>query len=247
MQYTSLDRIVRSVLNQNGLTMHWYFPFLKLAADCLRDQHFDRLRVVQCKKLEVDTRDRSVPLPCDYLDWVKVGVEVGQMVRPLVQMDSINRLNNYDENGQITTYGRATEDDYDVWNRASLDITHNIHGEHIGRLFNFRTNNSREGFKEIRERGVIQLSEEVSADYIILEYISDGTQLVDAASKINPYATRTIETYIEWKKSPNRNNIYSPEADQHFAAAKILRARMNPLTVADYRRIIKRNRQATGR
>lgn len=246
MVYTSLNHIVKSVLNQKGYTKHWYYQYLKLAADCLRELHFHSLKNVQTKKIPIDENFQA-PFPCDYIAYSKVGLIVGQVVRPLVHARGINRLNNFDEDGNVINYGNATDGYTDEinWSSGIADVVQNENGEHIGRNFGNRTSNMGDGFKEIRERGVFQLSEQVDDDYLIVEYISDGTGLTDAATKVHPYAQQSIETYIEWKASPNRNNNQSPEAIQHWAAVRKLRAAMNNMTVDDVKRIINRNKQSS--
>lgn len=237
MQYTSLDGIVKSVLMQKGYTIHFYIQYLKLAGDCLRELHFDTLRVIQTVKLPVDRTNgvNIVTMPCDYVDWVKVGIPYGQEVRPLVQNQGINRLNNYDSAGEKTSYGVAA-----CWATGAYNTIINDYGEHMGRQYGHRQSGMTDGLKELRERGEFQLSELVETDWIILEYISNGTGLSDAATSVDPYAQRTIETYIEWKTSRNRNNPISQEAEAFYAQLRILRARKNPLRPGDIIRMLNR-------
>lgn len=63
----------------------------------------------------------------------------------------------------------------------------------------------------------------------VLEFTTNGLEC-NAATKIHPYAQRTIETYIEWKTSPNRNNPRSAEAVEHGDEHNKLRGRLNDLT-----------------
>lgn len=242
MTYTSLNHIVKSVLNQKGYPIHFYFQYLKHATDCLRELHFDSLRVVQTKKLPVDPDTKAVVLPCDYVDKIKVGVISGQRVIPLVQNDAINRLNNYDDAGNAIAWG-TSEDDRAIWRLTSYDTVQNEFGEHLGRDFGYKDANMGDGYKILRERGELQLSEFITAEYVILEYISDGTGLTDAATKVDPYAQKTIEAYIKWQGSPNRDNPMSPEAEYYHQQHRVLRARKNPLTKADIIRIQNRERQ----
>lgn len=67
-----------------------------------------------------------------------------------------------------------------------------------------------------------------SGKYVV-EFITNGLEC-NAATKIHPYAQRTIETYIEWKSSQNRNNPRSPEGIDFANAHDILRGRLNDLT-----------------
>lgn len=63
----------------------------------------------------------------------------------------------------------------------------------------------------------------------ILEYLTDGNDC-DAATRVHPYAQMTIEDYVVWKKSPNRDRNNSSEAMAYFDSHKILRSRLNDLT-----------------
>jgi hypothetical protein len=79
----------------------------------------------------------------------------------------------------------------------------------------------------------------LSGKLVLLEYITDGSDC-DAASKVHPYSQNTIEKYIIWKNSPNRDNDMSPEGRQYDKAEKNLRARFNDCTLEDIEFIQKR-------
>lgn len=63
----------------------------------------------------------------------------------------------------------------------------------------------------------------------VIEFIKNGLEC-NAATKIHPYAQKTIEAYIEWKSSPNRNNPRSPEGVIYGNEYGILRGRLSDLT-----------------
>lgn len=67
---------------------------------------------------------------------------------------------------------------------------------------------------------------------VILEYMTDGSEC-DAASRVHPFAQKTIEDYITWKRSANRDHPRSPEALQFFDSLSIFRGRINDLTLED--------------
>lgn len=245
MKYTSIDKITRSILAQKGYTIHWYFQTLKLASDALRELTLDSLLVVHTKKYPVNEY-KAFPLPCNYVDWVKVGLIKGQFVRPLVQFDGINRLNNFDANGNPILYGREVVDTDYYWDVPEFfrDILMNEYDEHKGRFFGHRQNGQYDGFKVLPERNEIQLSEYIDADYVVIEYISDGVSDADAATKVDINAQRAIEAYDFWKSSKNRDNPFSPEAEAFNMAHRVLRARKNKLTADDVKRIINGNKTA---
>lgn len=224
MKYITLDHIVRSILAQRGLTIHWYVKYLKLAGDCLRELHFDTLRVVNYKLIDIDEKGAG-DLPEDYVDWCKVGYGDTQILYPLVSYDGIKKAPNLDENDNEVPYGVLPIGDTS-WYSECWEANINIHGEDLGRRFGVRQSSYGQGFKIIRERGIIQLSEAVGLRQVMMEYISDGSSC-SAASKIHPYAQKTIEDYGVWKNSRNRDNPRSPEAELFYESHRKLRARLD--------------------
>jgi len=251
MRYQTLDGIVRSTLMQAGYSLHWYLQALKSASDCLRELTFDTLQNVNTVNLSISDTG-TADLPCDYVDYVKVGVPYSQYVRPLVQKDSINRLQNKDSSGTPIIYPEP----------ASLNTFYtptyappfyqsdyfNDNYEPLGRLFGFNAGWIQDGFKILRERGQIQVDQQLCATSIYLEYISDG-QCSDNATKVHPYAQKTIEAYILWQFKQHSRAYGSQErelAKNEFSSQRrILRARLNGLTAQDIKRIVRKSYSAT--
>lgn len=217
--------------------MHWYLQCLNYAKDCLRELSFDVLKNVNTELLRVSDNG-TVDLPCDYVDFTKVGVRYGQFVKPLLQYDKINRLPNY-SNGEEVPYAEEGVGLSGVsWVNVSGD------GEHLGRMYGLGMGRETDVFKVIPERGIIQFSQELGYDHIVLEYISDGLSS-NAATSIHPYAQKTIEAYIEWqlKLSGRHYDRYEKEKGEQlfYRERRILVARMNPITIEDVKRVFKRS------
>lgn len=245
MKYTTLDKIIRRNLLAKRLPLHYYVEFLVHASTCLRELTFDTLRIINTVELELNDY-YAVDLPCDYVDWTKVGVKTGQFVRPITQRDSINRSRAQDSQGNYTTYTDpdTANQDFPFW--PGFWWFNNIDdlGENTGRLYGFDTGVPNDGFKVIKERRQIQFTESMETSTVVLEYISDG-QTSDNATQIDPYAQNAIEAFINWKRSPNADIDRSPEARSYFNQRRILRARMSQLTLADIRQILYRNYRAS--
>lgn len=235
---------------QCGYTLHYYIQALKSASDCLRELTFDTLQNVNTVNLTLSDSG-SADLPCDYVDFVKVGVPYSQYVRPLVQKDSINRLQNKDTSGNPIPYSNAIDvtygDTVSVPPFFESDYI-NDNGEPLGRLFGFNAGWIQDGFKILRERGQIQVDQQLCATSTYLEYISDG-QCSDNATKVHPYAQKTIEAYILWQFKQHSRAYGSQErelAKNEFSTQRrILRARMNGLTAQDIKRIVRKSYSAT--
>lgn len=239
MRWTTLDEMVSNVLLQRGKSIHWYLQYLTYACNCLRELHFDTLRVVNTEKLLLNSY-YAVTIPCDYVDFVRIGVPNGQFVQPLVNRPGINRLNNREDGGGKIPYGSANDDSDMIYN--VLPGNHTTSGESIGRYFGFQARMISDGYKIVKERNEIQFDENIGTNYIILEYISDGNH-ADAATKITPYAQATIDAYIKWQEKENSRTYGEMEkerAKQEFEnQSRKLRARMSDLTLDDIKRVMR--------
>lgn len=242
MKFTTVDKIVRSVLIQKRLPLHFYLEAAKGALDCIRELTFDSLKIINTILLTLDEDCWCADLPCDYVDWTKVGLKQGQLVMPITQRQGVNRLHNYDTSGAIIPYGSDNPANLDFpfwpgyWMFQNIDDL----GENIGRLYGYDTGINSQGFKILRERGQIQMTENISTDTIVLEYISDG-QTSDNASQVDPYAQACIEAFINWRMSRNSGVERSPEGAAYFNQRRLFRARRNELTLSDLKQILYRN------
>lgn len=245
MRYTTLDTIIRRTLLAKRLPLHYYVEFLVHAATCLRELTFDSLKVVNTVVLEVNDYF-AADLPCDFVDWTKVGFRAGQFIMPIAPRDSINRLHAYDAQGQITTYGTADTVNLEFpfwpgyWMFQNLDDL----GENTGRLYGWDTSDNVNGFKILKERNQIQFTESIECTRVVMEYISDGSTS-DNATQVDEYAWSAIEAFINWKRSPHADIDRSPEALSYFNQRRILRARTSGLTLYDIRQILYKNYRAS--
>lgn len=242
----SLDVIVRSSLLRKGYPIHFYMQFLKYAMDAHREFTFDTMQNIRSIKLPLNEYN-AIPLPVDFVDWVKVGLANGQSVRPLAQGDGYNRLNNYDDAGNPALYATPStiaENALPMYEEAI-----NLNGEAVGRQFGYMGGNNPNTFKVLRERngGEIQFDISASGD-IILDYISDGLS-ADADSQIHPYAAAAIEAYINWQMKENSRAYNMGEKEQakqlYDYEYRTLRGRLMSFTLTDLRRVLHQNYSGT--
>lgn len=229
------------MLLQRGYPIHWYIDFLKYAADALRELTFDSLKVINSVKLPVNSY-KSITMPCNYVDWIKVGIQTGQYVHPLAQ-GPLNRLNNFDSTGAKIPYDDEFPDGTFAEVRGTVAYANGLTflGEHVGGVYNHNPGRSIGTFIELAERSEIQLDNDYPYDYVILMYITDGNSCScgcgcdsDSASQVHPYAMASIEAYIDWKlKAFNRSysggEVQMAE-DQFNRQHRKLRARKNGLS-----------------
>ena len=245
MKYTSLHKVITGYLLQRRYPIHFYVEFLIYANRCFSELSHDTLGNVRTKLLPINEYG-AVTLPCDFMDYCDVSVPNGQFKQSLSSRKGFTRLNNFDDNGDKIPYNG--EDTTNAFYQGSMatgfnTVKFNDKMEQTGRNYGSRGNQNNT-FILLRERNEIQVNIDINATQIILEYISDG-QESDNATKITPYATATIEAFIEWKHKEFGRSYGEGErvrAQHKFDQQhRILRSRMNPLTNADIKAALNRN------
>jgi hypothetical protein len=242
MKLATLDSIVRRGLLEANLPIHYYFEYMVHSSSCLRELSFDTLKIVNTIQLPVNEYG-AVDLPDDFVDDVAVCLPGGINLAPLPKQDSINPIRVHNPStgqfvAQNSISNAAGVDDSFFWGSAGWMWYWNVNdfGEPTGRFFGAAGGTQR-GYKIVKERRQIQMSFDYSGDSIILQYISDG-QSLDSASQIDTRAIQCIRAWQEWKRSPNANNEYSPEAITFWNRKKNLRARLNDMSITDIKNII---------
>lgn len=253
MRNTTLNGITRSYLLQTNRPIHYYIRCLKFASDCLRELLFDTLQITNTVRLPVNSLFEA-SIPNDYIDWVKVGTQVGQFVRPLIKKDSFNRLANFNTTtADQITYPQPFDSDQNSegWRGNGFrwfGVNINTNGENTGGYYGLGAGSEPDTFTIVEERNVIQLNQNITDSVIVLEYISDGSY-ANAATQITPYAQRTIEAYIDWQYKINSKSYGMGDANQaeqiFYNELRKLRARKSDLTPDILIRIINRNRKAS--
>jgi hypothetical protein len=249
MNYANLDMIVRRSLLEKGYPIHYYAEYLFHAASCIRQLSTDTLKIVNSAHLPIN-KYYAVDLPPDFVDDVSLCVPTGSFIRPVPKNDSINPLRivnstssqfeKYKINGtreqQETVFGINPSWLW-YWNV-------NDYGEPTGRFYGASGGERANGYKLLKERNQIQLTETFTGDSVILIYISDG-QSANNATQIDMLAFSAIQAYIDWKTSPNASKRESYEARTYFSERRLLRAKLNDLTATDIKNIVRKNFMAS--
>lgn len=231
MRYKTLHDIANSVLLRKGYSVHFYLQVVKHAADCLRELQFDVIGNIRTKKLELNQYG-AVELPCDYLDYVRIGTPNGASVRKSALIFGGNRLVNLDEKGNKVPYGGSNwsyGEDYGAWLYPD--------GLHLN------PHRQSDGFMIVTERREVQFTNYREGGYIILDYITDGSE-VDNATQVDPYAQACIEAYVFWQLKATNRMIGAGEASyekqEYDRQYRILRARKSDINPANVRASMQR-------
>lgn len=229
----TLDKIVRQVLAEREYPIHFYLQFLTYGVSALRELNFDTLQSVKSVRLPVNSY-KAATLPCNFVDYIRVGNELGQYIDPFGEKESFNRLNKFDAQGNKIPYPDVeSQNNYIPANYDGLwySTYATDRGELRGGIYNARPT-FRNSFLIIKERNEIQLDVNFKGTEITMDYITDGLS-VDASNAIHPYATEAIKAYIVWKMKENGRHYSMGERqvakDEYYNQLRILRARMNEM------------------
>lgn len=249
MRVVSLNHITRSVLSQKRRPIHYYYRNLKWGADCLRELIFDTLQITNTVRLPLNEFNEA-EIPADYIDWCTVGVQAGQWIRPLIQKNTLNSMENIDpSDGSQIVYPEIT----DETNEYGLPvqwwgINTNTRGENTGGYFGIGAGSEPDTFTIVEERNVIKVNQRVTDGKIVFQYISDGS-FSNAATLVPSYAQKTIEAYMDWQHKETSKSYGAGDAQlakRYFERQhEILRARKNDLSPDILIRIINRHRKAS--
>ncbi len=254
MTLYTLDWVVRNYLLKRGYSLHWYMQTLLHSVDCLVDLYADDLKVVNTRILPVNSYG-AVDLPEGFNDAVGVFIKAGQKLQPLTEDNTINPLNNMGDDFAISRWDEPTNTqttDQSVVQIAGLLNTwffgfapYNSIGEPVGKFFGIG-NPTNKTYKIIKERNQIQLSERLSTDHIVLQWIGDGRNS-DSISSVESYALATIRAYIDYRLKDFNRSYSRGEVEmakqEYYNERKRLRSRKSDLTVTALRQIIMKNQR----
>lgn len=249
MLFTNLDTIARRWLLEKNLPIHFYLEALLHSTTGLRELSFDSLKIINTVNLTLNNYF-AVDLPGDFVDDVGCFLPVGGLLQPVVKKDSITPLRNVDnQTGNFLPY---TDLEYQAESSSLYGINPswiwfwnvNDWGEPTGRYYGTQGGAQRNFYSVIKERRQIQFSEQFTSNTVVLMYISNG-QSVDNATQVDSLSQAAIQSFISWKSSPNADIKDSYEAATFYNERRVLRARLNPLTISDIKNVIRHNQRAS--
>ena len=247
MLFAPVDTIVRRWLLEKGLPIHWYVEGLVHCTAGLGQLTFSTLKMVNTVPLKLNEYF-AVDLPGDFVDEVAVCIPVGGLLQKISKNDAISPLRNVDSDGQFVNYTDLNNSErsslYGI--SASWLWFWNVNdwGEPTGRFFGAGGGATSNGYKVIKERRQIQLTETFTSDEIVLVYISNG-QSADNATQVDSLAQMCLQAWMDWKTSPNAAIKDSYEASTFYNERRLLVAALNDLSTTDVVNILRKNYHAS--
>lgn len=243
MTKSKVDSIVRQVLLEKNLSMHFYIRLLSWGLDCLKELSLDITGKVKTVELTVDGLGR-IKMPCDYVDWVRVGQVNGQHVHRMGETTTFARQLRQ-ESGVYVPYADAEYSSEYIWSSPYVQEWFDKNGEFRGR--GFGGNGTRTDTFMFLD-GEMQLDNNYSpGDTITLDYI--GYDTANASSCVPKYAEGTVKSYIEYKylcSLPKSTPYDKSSAERTYQNEhRKLVARVSPFDIETIRRIKDRNFKQT--
>ena len=248
MRVHSINEIVRSALLTCGKPIHYYMEFLHYGLKGVKEVNYDSPVQVKSVRLSVDSNN-EITTPNDFVDYIKVGVEKGHHIIPLVEKDSFNRLAKLDADGNQIPYQSPDLEADLMYADAYYYASHgNEKGEHIGRHFGHKAT-YKGAFKLIPERNKIMFDPAVVADQVVLEYISNAIgEETNTKTTVPAYLFEAIERYIIWRYNENQPKMPMNQKmmakEEWIQAHKRYRSRKYQLSKEDVLRSLRQHNYA---
>ena len=238
---TSIDSIIRAILLQKSMPMHFYVKLLSFALDCLKELELDIVPNIKSQELTVDEFSRVV-LPCDYVDWTRVGQKNGQFVLNMSTKKTFNRMLNTSDSGLVIPFAEPSEGANLTY--SYIDRYYDNYAGLLGGQYGLGTGTQHDEFMELD--GCLQLSTQyVAGDKIVLDYI--WFDKANTETSVHKYAEATIKAYAEWRliEGIPKINAYDKRAakDEYDNQQRILVARLNSLDTESVSRILDKRRK----
>lgn len=239
--YVTIDSVVRSVIADEGKTLHYYLDYLHQALQGEEEWRRDYGMEVVTKKLLVNA-DLTVDFPKDLLSWSKIGVLVGDRIVAFVNDNTLisdPECLEHPRQPFNEVYDNVKGDYYDFLNFSGGQLTAPSYGMKLPGYF----------VADERKRRFV-LSDEVKAKEVYLEYVPEGC---DASTQtyVAKVAVNLLKNYIKWKYAKNRIGPESSRARawerEYLNEKDTVIGRLNPISYNDILEISRRHYTTTPR
>ena len=197
----TLRYCVMSTVNElNEEPMQYYRRYMQLAIDGFRELKIKYINAPKVAYLAVDTDTKTVQLPTDYVDYVKIAVTQNGQVWTLTRNDKLHLPKGYQCGVDILTSSRQELENIDTSSWGGYYFTDHLYsGRWVTDMYAIGGGFNTAYYRIDEERRQIVLNGTVPNDEIILEYISTGINLCED-TLIPVQALGAIKAYIHWKR-----------------------------------------------
>lgn len=224
-----------------------------LALRGLRDMGFDFLNVVRSLKLSVNATSDTVELPCDYVDWTKLGV-VG--TDGLVYVLGHNKNINYSqkmkecgecedrEDSKTSTAGFSSAQGDGIKDGFDSNIFRNlVYQNNEGRLYGLGGGQYYAEFRVNLDQNRIEIENNAGISEVVLEYISDPARAENP--QVHIYAEEALRQYIYYRLIERKSSVPANEKararQEYYNERRKANARIKSFTREELLKTIRKN------
>lgn len=173
MQTKTMDSLVRETLNELGLSMHFYVDLLLHGLQELQRLHAHHEVSTKQVRLTINGYNR-VAIPSDCLYLVDISIINGERVLPAVRDRKLNRMYNFDAQGNKIAFPDPSDDSDENYSIVDLIqdnfIERNRYG--FGGFFGIKSPQDKV-FNVDYQNGEIIFSNQFDEDQVVITYAAD--------------------------------------------------------------------------
>jgi hypothetical protein len=215
--YRTLEQLVDGVLMDRGQGAHRKEQCLRWGIQEMERWRMDMAREVKTVKLEL-TDWKAIELPADCIDWIKVGIQDGNVIKAFVNKRDVAIHHDLDENNVPIVNSEPASLTVDSSCPTVPFYNYQSGGQDPGQIFGQLVKDNGLGYFTVNrndDRDEIQFRTNTAAgSAIYLEYLSDSWS-PDKQSAVHPYSAELIELGIHYRmlKFDKANGNRSVSAD----------------------------------
>jgi hypothetical protein len=209
----TLRYIIMSTLNRlQDYSLKQYKRYVQLAVECVSEElaPFHSGLGNEVIYLHMSAA-KTVNLPADFVDWIKVGTPVNGKLRVLTNHPGILLPRVYDDTG--LPVGNTDSNDTEGISNCIFFSDHFRNGQFIGSLFGLPGGIDIAYFRVDYENRQIVFSGTTERSEIVLEYISTGLK-ADGSSLVPRQLVSPIRNYVLWQSVENDPRVAYNEKER---------------------------------
>jgi len=244
---TTINYVVMSILNRlKDYSMRHYSFLEQILIEGYGDLnlwHLDNIEVVYLRMSEAKTVD----VPGDFVDWLKIGVPLHGKLRVLTNNDAILYPRTFADGEPVGN----TDDIYGGISENIYFTDHYRDGQFVGGLYGMPGAADQAFYRFDREKRTIVFSGSIPRGEIVLEYISTGIKL-QGTTVIPREAIPALRAYGLWQLIEDDPKVGATQKErkkqQYEEQVHALDFFQSAFTADEYRRhVYKHSRQSTKR
>ena len=244
---TTINYVVMSILNRlKDYSMRHYSFLEQILIEGYGDLnlwHLDNIEVVYLRMSEAKTVD----VPGDFVDWLKIGVPLHGKLRVLTNNDAILYPRTFADGEPVGN----TDDIYGGISENIYFTDHYRDGQFVGGLYGMPGAADQAFYRFDREKRTIVFSGSIPRGEIVLEYISTGIKL-QGTTVIPREAIPALRAYGLWQLIEDDPKVGATQKErkkqQYEEQVHALDLFQSAFTADEYRRhVYKHSRQSTKR